>query len=477
MVEEKSAVTRFGFLRRRNLFLGLVPGTSPFSPVSFFASFLFFLRMAAIESEAYFDSRMATMGISGGVIVKIKAKGWSCLADFAYASAYIPGQGNEAAFVTSVLEAVVGQAYEDSPDTPKLRRLYFEAHTLSVADLRRRTERTDSDPPIKLPAEERVVRMARLKNRLNGFDISGVNEPSHSLVDSITQMLETSQIRYVAWSTCTARDQEILGIKKIVMEPGFEPDASGFLKQKTKPDEYLADITTDLLLTHALFRRAIAFELANVCRFEVFAALTTKLLKEYMRPSAHKYAKVSLEQLENADKHVFIEIGARTVGGVGVRPDGTIPVEVAMRDILNSPEFLFLLMQMPATSGGNSSSGSKQVSSKGSGKNRGTSRSRSRRRKVTEMQDRNRKANATARASSSSGKGQKTKGGKASKGRSKGPFDPSTEVGRTVDGAPICFAFNTGGCTECSPGERCSKGFHVCWKIGCGQSSSSHSHV
>ena len=466
------------FLRRRNFFyLGLVPGTSPFPP---FPSLLpsCFLRMAAIESEAYFDGRMATMGISGGVIVKIKAKGWSCLADFAYASAYIPGQGNDEAFVTSVLVAVVGQAYEDSPDTPKLRRLYFEAHTLSVADLRRRTERTDADPPIKLPAEERVVRMARLKIRLNGFDISGVNEPSHSLVDSITQMLETSQIRYVAWSTCTARDQEILGIKKIVMEPGFEPDSSGFLKQKSKPDEYLADVTTDLLLTHALFRRAIAFELANVCKFEVFAALTTKLLKEYMRPAVHKYAKVSLEQLENADKHVFVEIGARTVGGVGVRPDGTIPVEVAMRDILNSPEFLFLLMQMPSTSGGSAASSSKQVSSKGSGKNRGSSRSRSRRRKVTEMQDRNRKANATARGSSSSGKGQKAgKGGKASKGRSKGPFDPSTEVGRTVDGAPICFAFNTGGCTECSPGERCSKGFHVCWKIGCGQAHSSHSHV
>jgi hypothetical protein len=433
--------------------------------------------MAAIESEAYFDGRLATMGISNGVIVKIKAKGWSCLADFAYASAYIPGQGSDAAFVTSVLVAVVGADYEDSADTPKLRRLYFEAHTLSVADLRRRTERTDSDPPLKLPAEERVVRMARLKLRLNGFDISGVNEPSHSLVDSITQMLETSQVRYVPWSACTAREQEILGIKKIIMEHGFEPDSSGFLKQRPKQDEYLADITTDLLLTHALFRRAIAFELANICKFEVFASLTTKLLREYMRPPVHKYAKVTLEQLENADKFVFIEIGARTVGGVGVRPDGTIPVEVAMQEILKSPDFLFLLMQMPVSGGGSSSSGSKHVANKGAGKTRGNSRSRSRRRKITEMQDRNRKANESSR-SNSSGKGSKGgKGGKATKGRAKGPFDPSSEVGRTVDGAPICFAYNTGGCTECAPGERCSKGFHVCWKIGCGKAHSSHSHV
>lgn len=453
----------------------MVPGTLfALSSQLSIIPFPFLAGMAAIESEAYFDSRLAIMGISLATITTMKAKGLLSLADFAFSSSYIPGQGNDGSFVTGVLEVLIGPNFADSPDTPKLRRLYFEAHTLSVADLRRRTERTDSDQPVKLPAEERVVRLARLKRRLIGFDIAGVYEPSHSLIDLMTQMLETSQIKYIPWSACTAREQEVLGVKRInVDHAGYEPDSGGFLRRQPKNEEYSADVTSDLLLTHALFRRAIAFELANICPFEVFYALTTKLMKEYMRPALARYSRVSLEQLENADRHVFVELASFTAGGVGVKADGTIPVQAGMKEILSSPDFQFLLMQMPL-SGGSSGQASRAVVTRTGGKGRGDSRSRSRRRKITETQEKNRKAKESNKVS---GKGGGKAGrGKASKGKSKGPFDSRTEVGRTVDGSPICFGYNTAGCTGCGPGERCTKGFHVCWKIGCGQAHPSSQH-
>ena len=113
--------------------------------------------MATIESEAYFDGRLAAMGISGPTVIAMKGKNWLTLADFAFASSYIPGQGDDRAFATGVLEALLGNNFADHADCAKLRRLYFEAHTLSIADLRRRTERTDNDQPIRLPAEERIV--------------------------------------------------------------------------------------------------------------------------------------------------------------------------------------------------------------------------------------------------------------------------------------------------------------------------------
>ena len=164
--------------------------------------------MSTIESEAYFNARMATIRVSNATVVLVQAKGWTTLGEFAYASSYVPGQGPDTAFCTGVLEAILGPNYSDHPDTARLRRLYFEAHTPSIADLRRRTERTDSDLPVKLPAEERIVRLARLKNRFPGMDIDGVYAPSHSLVDLLAQMLESNQIRYVPWSACTCRNQE-----------------------------------------------------------------------------------------------------------------------------------------------------------------------------------------------------------------------------------------------------------------------------
>ena len=34
-------------------------------------------------------------------------------------------------------------------------------------------------------------------------------------------------------------------------------------------------------------------------------------------------------------------------------------------------------------------------------------------------------------------------------------------------GEPICFGFNKGNCDKVRPGEKCDKGWHVCWKPGC----------
>ena len=346
---------------------------------------------------------------------------------------------------------------------------------MSIADLRRQTERTETDLPVHIPAEERRVRIERLRLRLPGFDIVGSREPSNSLVDCICQMVETGQIKYVQWSACTSREQEILGIKKITIDSSIVTDSSGFLRQQTKQDEYTADVSTDLMLTHALTRRALAFELAKVCPYETFAALTTRFMKEYMKAPMTRYCKVSLEQIENADRHVFIELATVTAGGVCVRPDGSYPVVDAMRDIMASSEFAFLLMQMPRHSAAAASSGA-ETKALGKNKDRGTSRSRSRRRKLTETHEKNRVANIAAGRGKAVKQNLKGKGKGKGMQKGKGPFDPTTETGRTADGSPICFAYNTGGCALTLTANRCEKGFHVCWKIGCGAAHSSHAH-
>lgn len=430
--------------------------------------------MAAIESEAYFDGRLAAIRISNATATAMKARGWSTLGDFAYASSYVPGQGPDDAFVTGVLEALLGEGHALHVDAAKLRRLYFEAHAVSIADLRRRTERSDTDQPIKMPTEERIVRLARLKRRLMGMDVEGVLSPSHALVHLLTQMLETGNIKYVSWNSCTFRDQEVLGIKKInVEEAAIVADSGGYLKKQKTTEVYEADTSTDLLLTHALTRRALAFELANICPYEVFGKLNTRYFKEYMKPPLSRYSKVSLEQIESCDKFVFVELATRTAGGIAIRPDGVYPVQEAMTAIMASAEFTCMLMQLPAAA-----SRVPKGTGKGEGK-RHSSRSRSRKRRITEEQSRNRKANEAA------GKGGRTArkgGGKGGRGQGKGgksngkPFNPAIETSRTPEGQPICYAHNTVGCPDAAPGERCSKGWHRCWRIGCTQNHPGNQH-
>jgi len=421
------------------------------------------------------------MKISQAVIAAILAKGWNTLATFAYSCSYVPGQSSDDSFVKEVLEKVI-VAHESSPDSPKLRRLFFESHTLAIQDLRRRSERTESDPVLKLPIEERNVRMTRLRAKYVGFEIEGIHEPSHALVDAIAAMLETGQIRYVAWSSCTTREQEVHGIKKLEDDlSAIVTDVStGFLKRVGKPQEHVADVSTDLLLVQALQRRAFAFELACVCNFSVMASVSTKLMKEFTRTPLLGYSRVSLEQVANADRYLFTRIAALTTAGVSMRPDGSWPVADAVAAILLEPEFSFLLMQMPGKAGQGSSSSTIPVKRS----ERGDSRSRSRRRKVTEMHAKNRAAKEAARAAKGSGKGK----GKAGRGAGGGPkgsgkgrgkfsrFDPAVETSKTADGKPICFGFQDGSCTAAVPGAACPRGMHVCWKISCGLAHAGQDH-
>ena len=156
--------------------------------------------MAAVDSEAHFEGRMAAMNISPAVLVEIRRLGWNTMAAFSYVTSYVPGaSGDDAAFVVGVLERLLGANHAESPDAPRLRRLYVESHILTVQDLRRRAERPEADAGVRLPAEERVVRIAKLRVAYPGFDITGGLEPSPAFVDLLAGMLESGQIRYVQW--------------------------------------------------------------------------------------------------------------------------------------------------------------------------------------------------------------------------------------------------------------------------------------
>jgi hypothetical protein len=147
---------------------------------------------------------------------------------------------------------------------------------MSIGEIKKRIERTDSDVPTKLPVEERKERMDRLRVRLPGLEIKGHLEPSHALVDLMVQMLEQGVLKYVPWSSCTCREQEVLGTKKADVGTTIVPLSNGLLKTQKADHLYIADTGDSLKLQNALQRRALAAELAGLCDYSTMQLLNIK---------------------------------------------------------------------------------------------------------------------------------------------------------------------------------------------------------
>jgi hypothetical protein len=271
-------------------------------------------------------------------------------------------------------------------------------------------------------------------------------EPSHRLVDSVAQQLENSRLQYVHWSQCTSREQEVQGIKthsvddKIVMET----DKSGVLKAKSADADQKADTSSDLLLTHALMRRALAFEVAGLARFETMEKLHSKLIREYMAPPLEGFKRVSLVQVERADRYAFNRMAELTAGSLAPA-GGVFPLATALNTILNEPKFLYMLMPLP----GNSKESAK-------------------------AEKENPKADHKPEPKAKAGKG--GKGGKGSGQKAEAEKKRKT-VAKTKDGKRICFNYQKQkGCADAQDGAECSRGMHVCWMRDCQQAHPGHKH-
>ena len=91
----------------------------------------------------------------------------------------------------------------------RLRRLLFEASTLSVAQVKAQLAGDTPDTIRKLPLAEKAERLRLQKARLPGILFEGEHLPSHSLIDLCSTMAETNAVVWVHPSKCTKRDDEI----------------------------------------------------------------------------------------------------------------------------------------------------------------------------------------------------------------------------------------------------------------------------
>jgi hypothetical protein len=391
--------------------------------------------MTTVESEAAFASRALSIGVELDVLEAIKIGGLDTFGKFAYSCAYTPGSSDEKPF-KDLLVTVLGRE-PTVKELAVLRRLYFESHALSVADLRTRVEAREDDQPKKMAAPERTARLEAQRLALVGINISGHNEPANCLVDRCVQQLEDGQLRHIPLNECPSRMHEVLNQKK---EPSITFDSGGSIRISRKEAEIKTDTSSELKIQQAMLRRSLAYDQAGLISFTTLSSWSTKLFDLLSVDPPTGYKRISMEQLLNADKELFMKTSEVVRANLTAAPGAPKPVDAAMMRLMDDPKVQYLLLPLPSLSGTSSSHTA------------GT-------------------APATNRAAPYVTP-PKPKGGGKDKGKDKGkgvPSIPDGCSGRDPKNRPICFGFNTGGCKYAKPGQRCKRGFHVCWKTGCGK--------
>ena len=383
------------------------------------------MASSALESTAAFADRAKSIGVEQWIIDKFKEKHMDTYGRFAFSVTYSPQQPNDRPLVDFVEGIVETRVSADQMAT--LRRLFFEAHTLAIADVRSRVD--SSDPAVatrKLPTAERVARQRAQEAKLGGLIFNPETIPSNNTVDLFVDMLETGILSYVKAEQCCSRSQEVSLMKR---DPAIATDASGVLKVSSKQKDPSCEANTELKLRAALQRRSLAMDLSGISSFEVIEGWVQFLFSHLMKDQPRGYSRVTLQQIIDCDKQMFVMASHLTMGKLTANPGEKKPLDEAIATLKSSSEILQYLAPLQTLK--NSEPPVKNPE------------------KPT-------KVPKTDAADKAKGSG---------KSRVSIPDDCTTH---DADNKPLCFKFQQGKCSFKGPaGKRCAKGYHKCYRKGC----------
>lgn len=392
-----------------------------------------------LDSQSVFVERSKAVGLSQDSIDSLTAAHIDTLNKLAFCSSFRIGNNDDTALIAALNAARtshLGANNDATPgDTASFRRLHFEASTMSLAELKMRVERTDDSTPKKIPLAERANRYNEQVLRLGGLDLSGDLEPSHALVDMVFQQLEEGTLQYISLDKCTRRSQELHGQKR----ESVVKVSSGSLAVSSAEVSLSADLSSEYRIRTAMQRRALAYDQSKLASYSCLMKWVDFLFEQITRPSLPGFQMVTIEQIVQADKRMWLAAAQLTRSGIN--PTGSpTPLELALDQARLDPQVTMLLLPLP----------------KGSHSSSSESRP-----------DKMQRTGLDSRRPVFDPKGKK--GGPKGSGKKSGPFVkmPQSLRGlhyKTKDGNPICFGYNLGNCS--STGD-CDRGKHVCMKPFC----------
>eukprot|EP00435_Cladocopium_sp_Y103_P001953 s3084_g1.t1 len=298
-----------------------------------------------VDSTALFKARCQAAGLAEAAITALTNRGWGTMGTFAFCASNSPATMTDAVFAEKVVQPILGD--REHVDAPKLRRLHFEAYTTVAAELKRRVESSEQDAPRKLPPQEISERLEALQKKVTPLRLENALEPSHSLINHVAQFVEEGRLRYLEWSKCTTRTQEVNNLKEDQFLKVWKPDSSGVIKAVDKGLDVRAAVSTDLEVHNALRRRGVAYDVAQAMSFEKHEELINLFFNEMQREPLDGFQRVTLEQVAAADREVHVRLAEKTRAGLVKDAEGKLPLDKPLDEVLKASEVRWLLMPMP----------------------------------------------------------------------------------------------------------------------------------
>jgi hypothetical protein len=384
----------------------------------------------AIDSKVAFQNRAIELGIEQDEVDALAEKGINSYATYAYCCTFQPGQTDDTA-LTNFLATALGAA-PTAAATTRYRRLFFEAHALSLEDLKSRADRSESSEARILPLAEKMDRIRQQKDRLIGLGFTPQSEPSHSLIDKVCQQMEDNVVTYIELNKCSSRHDEALHSK---VDTSLALDSSGGLRLNKKQRLDDVNVTGEHKLRQAFLRRSLAYDLAGIATFSVLDLWTQKLFEKMNEAPLTNYKYVSVEQAINADKALWVKVSNDTRGKLQPKTGVDKPFDVSFVKFCEHPEVLQHLTPLQGHSGPR---GEFPQHTAPTGKGKGS-------------------FHADGKGKTSKGKGKSTPG-----------ISVPDDCEIFVDGKQLCKRWQVGRCTaKVKPGKRCMVGYHMCWKKAC----------
>ena len=219
----------------------------------------------ALDSEASFRSRCLTCGLLENVVQEMNQDGITTFAGLAFCAPHQANAGIDDAALMNHVNGLLSQPLSPTA-VAGLRRVAFEAQALALQELKSKLESSGETEAKILPLQEKMARITRQKERLVGVVLTPHNTPSHALIDKACSQLEEGALQWIHPNKCTSRHSEALAEKP---KASLSFDARGSIKVSSAASEKECDTSSAHLLRVALQRRALAYDVANLFRYDI----------------------------------------------------------------------------------------------------------------------------------------------------------------------------------------------------------------
>ena len=298
--------------------------------------------MSALESRASFRARALEIGMQSDFVDLLVKSGIDSFGRLAFVCPSVAGSSDDRPLITAI-EARISRSLKDA-EVPDLRRLFFESHTLALADMRSRVERTGADTPREVPAAERMSRLQEQKSRLSSVIFNEHTEPAHCLADKIQSMLESGSLTYLPPNKCPSRSMEIASDRP---QPQITLDGHGMIKVTKAALALDCDVRGELRMREAFLRRSLAFDQARLMSFIVQEAWHDSLFRTITRepPAGHLYVNIS--QLLSADRELWALLAQHSRGSLSPAPGAAPPLDALMAKYQHDPQVQICITPLP----------------------------------------------------------------------------------------------------------------------------------